>query len=326
MRMAQLVFSTLVLGVVFSAALGAQDSKQQSQRYENPIVFCRAHLDESGKMIRQSKLWVMEEDGSGLRQLTFGPHYDDHPSFYADQEHVLFSEFAGETLRRDTEAKLIKLNIYTGERETVLAQAGRALHHATISPLGDDLIVYAKDTEKRHSEWFRLPPRAYELNTRASNGIAVSGDSVVFMHEKNSGYSPREVSLARIYGQGPGAKVSILTDDKSLHRRPAVSPDGKWLAWQSNAEGGDDEILLAPIDAATKPRNLTQAPGNDGHPWFSRDGKWIIFESDRTATGLERNGCDGRRGCEIWKVNIETGEQTQLTFGGATLVANRPRM
>lgn len=207
----------------------------------------------------------------------------------------------------------------------MLEEEGKALHHASLSPLGDDLLIYHKDTSERRSEWFRLPPDAYEINALASNGVAASADSVIFMHEKNKGATPRGVSLARIYGHGPGAEVVMLTDEDHVHRRPAVSPDGKWLAWQSNAEGGEDEILLSGMDARN-PKNMTRKPGNDGHPWFSRDGQWIIFESDRTAGDIMRNGCDSRRGCEIWKVNIKTGEQVQLTNGGKKFASNRPRM
>src|SRR5215471_14675351 len=70
--------------------------------YRNPIVFCRGHAAEG--MI--SKIFVMEEDGSKLRQLTQGASYDDHPSFYSDQRHVLYSEFAAHNFDRDGGAKL----------------------------------------------------------------------------------------------------------------------------------------------------------------------------------------------------------------------------
>lgn len=306
-------------------AAHGQSPLADSAPYRNPIVFCRSHIDEAtGKFLRNSKLWVMEEDGSRLQQLTFDTQYDDHPSFYSDQRRVLYSEFGGPKFDRSIEAKLISLDIYTGERKVVLEEDGKALHHASLSPLGDELLIYHKDTSERRSEWFLLPPNTYEINALASNGVAASADSVIFMHEKNRGAAPRGVSLARIYGHGPGAKIVMLTDEDHLHRRPAVSPDGKWLAWQSNAEGGEDEILLSGMDARN-PKNMTRTPGNDGHPWFSRDGQWIIFESDRTAD-IKGNGCDSRRGCEIWKLNIETGEQVQLTSGGKQFASNRPRM
>ena len=41
-------------------------------------------------------------------------------------------------------------------------------------------------------------------------------------------------------------------------------------------EGRGDEIYLAHIDGS-EARNLTKTPGNDGHPWFSRDGSFIVI-------------------------------------------------
>jgi Tol biopolymer transport system component len=322
-------FFRAILCLFFVSSLStllAQTPRAEFDRYKNPIVFCRTHFDESsGEIIRNSKLWVMEEDGSRLKQLTFGLQYDDHPSFYADQRRVLYSEFESDSLDRGSKAKLISLDIYTGERKIVLEEDGKALHHATISPLGDDLIVYNKDSKERRAEWFGLPPNDYEINLLASNGVAVAKNSIVFMHEKNAGLNYREVSLVHISGKGLGASIRILTDDKHLHRRPAISPDGLLLAWQSNAESESDEIRLADINGNTA-KDITNSPGNDGHPWFSRDGKWLVFESDRTADWVEGNGCDSRTGCEIWKINVETGEEILLTSGGRKFASNRPRM
>ena len=104
-----------------------------------------------------------------------------------------------------------------------------------------------------------------------------------------------------------------LTDDEHLHRRPAISPDGKLLAWQTDMNGRNDEIYLANIDGSNA-RNLTNAAGDDGHPWFARDGRTIVFESNRTGTW------------EIWKMDLASGKFTELTHGGTRYESTRPRM
>jgi Tol biopolymer transport system component len=318
------------VGLTVLAVTGVSSEEQTAARvaeprYKNPIVFGRTHLNAAGEPTLRSKIWIMDEDGSGLRQLTLGETYDDHPALYSDQEHVLYSEFAANRLDRAAGASLIRLNIYTGKRAVIHTVPGCALHHATVSPLSDDLIVYHQDCGKRYSLRLNWGPAGFELNTIAANGVAVGPDSVIFMHEKNRGHSPREVSLARIDGRGTNAKITLLTDDRVLHRRPAISADGQMLAWQTNAEGSQDEIFLAKVDGSGA-RNLTRHKGNDGHPWFSRDGKWIVFESDRSFIGRSRNGCEPMVACEIWKTNIETGETVQLTFGGKEFASTRPRM
>jgi Tol biopolymer transport system component len=291
----------LAIVLLGCAALAAQE------RYRHPIVFGRAHVEEK----LASKLWVMEEDGLGLRQLTTGGTYDDHPSFYADGRHVLYSEFPVNALNRDAGAKLIKLDIYTGERQVVAEAPGCALHHASLSPLGD-LMAYHRDCGKRYTQWVGWGEDRYEVNTVASNGVALP-DGIVFMHERFRGVpGARRVSIARLHGHGRGSKMVFLTDDQHLHRRPAISPDGKLLAWQTNAAGPEDEIFLAHIDGSN-PRNLSDAPGNDGHPWFTRDGRAIVFESDRSGTW------------EIWKIDLETRKTTRLTNGGKKYESTRPR-
>ena len=138
-------------------------------------------------------------------------------------------------------------------------------------------------------------------------------DGIIFMHEIGKGAGARLVSPAGMSGHGAAAKMLFLTDDKSLHRRPAISPDGKWLAWQTNVNCKNDEIYLA-ATGGSNPRNLTGAPGDDGHPGFSRDGKALVFEPDRTGSW------------EIWKVDVTTKMFTQLTHGGRKFESTRPRM
>lgn len=292
---------------LFAVCAGAQE------RYEDPILFQRAELDPATKKVKHNgKLWVMDRDGSKLKQLTFGASYDEHPSLYADQTHGLYSQFDGGRLNEKEGGRLVKINIYTGKTEVVDEEEGCALHHASISPF-DDLIAYHYNCGERISQAMGLGKDRYETPMQATNGVRTR-EGIIAMHEKNTGYSPREVALVHIRGRGIETTTEFLAVGKLLHRRPAISPDGKLLAWQTNApDGGEDEIFLADIDGKNA-RNLTKAKGNDGHPWFSRDGKTIVFESDRTGMW------------EIWKIDLETGKQTQLTDGKGRYQSTRARM
>jgi Tol biopolymer transport system component len=91
--------------------------------------------------------------------------------------------------------------------------------------------------------------------------------------------------------------------------------DGNTVAWQTNSttSGGRDDILLLDLtDPDAAPRRVTQSPANDGHPFFSRDGEWLLFESDRTGNW------------EIFKLHIPSGAVTQLT-DDPDYVSTRPR-
>lgn len=294
------------------AAAGAPAGLAAEKKYHDPVVFQRSELNEkTGQTIVTGNIWIMEADGSGLRQLTEGKKYKEHASFYSDQEHVLYAEFSVEDFQPDTEAKLFKHNIYTGKREVIAEEAGCALHHASLSPI-DDLIAFHHECGKKLSQQVGLGPGSYYVTLRATNGVRTR-DGIIAMHEKNLGVSPRKVSLTYFQGHGPGSTARLLTDDAVLHRRAAISPDEEWLAWQTNIGGGEDEIYLAKIDGS-EARNLTKIKGNDGHPWFSRDGKWIVFESDRSGQW------------DIWRIHLESGKQEQLTNGGKKYVSTRARM
>jgi len=71
-------------------------------------------------------------------------------------------------------------------------------------------------------------------------------------------------------------------------------------------------LLLDLIKPNALPRRITQSPENDGHPFFSRDGEWLLFESDRTGNW------------EIFKIHIFSGTVTQLT-DDSSYVSTRPR-
>jgi len=60
---------------------------------------------------------------------------------------------------------------------------------------------------------------------------------------------------------------------------PALSPDGKRIAYMSNAGGEFDIYVVAMAEGAR--HRLTDAPGRDGTPAWSPDGAQIAFQSFR---------------------------------------------
>jgi Tol biopolymer transport system component len=55
-----------------------------------------------------------------------------------------------------------------------------------------------------------------------------------------------------------------------------------------------------------KPRRLTEDPAEEIAPSWSRDGRWIYFESNRSGDA------------QIWKVPADGGESRQVTKGGGS--------
>ncbi len=95
-----------------------------------------------------------------------------------------------------------------------------------------------------------------------------------------------------------GAPVSVseaqpVTSGNQLIEEVAVSPDGKWLAFDSN-RGGNQNLYRMPITGG-EAQQLTTQPGGDFCPSWSPDGREIAFHSLRSGTrGIYVVSADGR--------------------------------
>jgi eukaryotic-like serine/threonine-protein kinase len=85
----------------------------------------------------------------------------------------------------------------------------------------------------------------------------------------------------------PGLKLRQITQDAGYTGSPAISPDGKLLAYASD-RGGDAamDIWVQQLGRGSQPIRLTKNAGDEGLPSFSPDGGQIVFASRREGGGI----------------------------------------
>ncbi|MEO0475509.1 MAG: DPP IV N-terminal domain-containing protein [Planctomycetota bacterium] len=96
--------------------------------------------------------------------------------------------------------------------------------------------------------------------------------------------STRHRKTSDIYRQRiEGSAITQLTDDASNDVMPALSPDGKTIAFASDRSGNWD-LYLMDVDGGPAVQ-LTNDRTHDIHPSFSPDGKHLVYSSLSDRTG-----------------------------------------
>ena len=230
-------------------------------------------------------IYVMNIDGSHVRQLTFSETMDTYPRFSPDGQWLVFLSrrhplFSMHLVRPDgaDERALLPAD---GNLEPTFSPDGRWVAFRSYlngdDPDGEIMIVDAAGENLR-----RLTDNTVEDGYPA---FSADGRSL-FFHR-----TVEDFQQIIVLDLETGAENKLTgNDSNSWHAHP--SPDGRQIVYDGNRAGNRDIYLMDLENQQVT--QLTSDPGRDGYPKFSSDGRRIAFHSDRgRSTAIYIMNADG---------------------------------
>ena len=217
---------------------------------------------------------------------------------------ALLSGLAVQALAQHPNPTISYLEIYDVESRThrVIKEFPFVVEAPNWTPDGKWLVV------NRGGKLYKIAPDGstdlQEINTGSIVGC--NNDHVITVDGKWIGISSNDPANRQYssyvyivpFEGGEPRKLTPL-GPSYLH---GISPDGKTVAYCAfRGPGQEQDVWVMPVKGGKETR-LTDAPGLDDGPEYSRDGKYIWFNSVRT----------GRM--QAWRMKANGKEQTQMTF------------
>jgi len=257
-------------------------------------------------------IWLFHLTNHSARRVTSWEGTDTSPMWQRDKLYYLSDEGPSH-----------RLNIWvydpsTEKRRQVTSYADFDVKWPAIGPgpkgageivfqHGTDLVLLDLATEKSREVAVTIPgarptlrPRSVDAAEFIANwGISPSGKRALLEARGDVWTAPAK----------EGSPRNLTRTSGVAERYPAWSPDGKWIAYSSDASG-EYQLTVAPADGKSEARTLTKGAGSwKANLAWSPDSKWIAY-SDQTGTLFLQGLLDGSPG-------------NGGSFGGETVVVDR---
>ena len=234
------------------------------------IVFARTWIDQMKDQSR-SNLWLVDADGSRVRELTRGGWRDSAPAWSPDSKRIAFLS------DRDGTNQLHVMYLDTGE-VAQLTHLQRAPSGIRWSPDGKQIAFTQLVADEEPPLRVQLPPRPRGADwargatlvdrltwARDGTGPVEKGYMHVFVVDALLGGTPRQVTNGEYNHSNP----EWAADGQTIVVSGIRKPEAEYVR-------GDSEIYA--IDLHTRDiGTLTSRKGPDNNPTVSRDGKWIAY-------------------------------------------------
>jgi dipeptidyl aminopeptidase/acylaminoacyl peptidase len=260
---------------------------------ESRVMFTVEVMSEDKKKYH-SHIYMINVDGSDLRQYTFGDVSDSNPIFSSDGKWIVF------TSKRGEKKGLYKMPTAGGEAKLLIEADGSFSDISTSPDSKQILCVFRKADEAPKDKDGKKEAPVFRHITRK------------FYKLDNAGFLPQDRGHVFLYDieNGKGRKIA---NTRNGERQPVWFPDGKKIAYITNLhrdpdeEPLRDEIFILPI-AGGKGRMLEKPAGPADGISISPDGKFIAYLGH-----TEPHDPWGVAPYHVWKVPATGGKPVDLT-------------
>ncbi|GAB4474398.1 MAG: hypothetical protein Kow00124_14350 [Anaerolineae bacterium] len=258
------------------------------------------------------EIYLIDLDGTGLRQLTDNNVGDFDADWSPDGTQIVFASYAdGDAGDNDPEIKVMNSD---GSEVRQLTQNAAKDADPAWSPDGI-WIAFASDRDGDFDLYLMRPDgsdvRQLTFNDRDDLSPAWSPDSrlLAYYAQSDNNEAASELYVLDVFGDAPPRR---LTDNVWFDKWPSWSPDGTQIVFTSGQglENGRRAVFVYSMLTGEVTR-LTEGAFADDDPVWSPDGGAIAFDSNR----------DGDSFFDLYVYDIASGETRQLTFELANDVA-----
>ncbi|HKI59686.1 MAG TPA: TolB protein [Mariprofundaceae bacterium] len=285
-----------------------------------PAAYAENLLDwlESASKSSSTKQAEVPADSAVL--LTLEPKESEmYPKISADGKHLIVLASQGK------DGLISRRAAENGDPLNVVTDDVRALDSARWH---GDSVTFFSERAGGLGLWVRSPDgqgvvrRAKELNGQFTQPLLLDDGSVIAVRleateKRKSSFQRKHDDFNNWEIRGFRSEI-VRIDEHGAERvlsqgtNPSLSPDGQWIAF-SMSVGRSYHLYMMKVDGSDLTQ-LTDERSVDVQPVWSRDGKWIVFTSNRALADMRK---PKNNNWDIWAIDREGRNLTQLTMDEA---------